>query len=276
MNTILQAIYDEGANCLRRGALGLVLFCAACSANATIDLDFGESDLSSELAASGTMSYTTAITTDGFLTAIYAQVVAETSFSGDGTSGSVGGDIYISQAGDTTTTYSLTLYQDSALTQIYSPSTDFSFDLFFYDIEGSGSSSTKYYEEITIYTASTAEYLSTTALTITKNTDGSVTASAYGTGLVDSSEGLDAFNGTEQANAAISFTFENTSTVVFDYTVVNEWGNGAGRTLLLDGNNLSFDGFTTETIEVVPEPMSALLICLAGSVCLFVRRRFIF
>ncbi|MEP4891515.1 MAG: PEP-CTERM sorting domain-containing protein [Aliiglaciecola sp.] len=76
----------------------------------------------------------------------------------------------------------------------------------------------------------------------------------------------------------MSFSFADTSTVLFDYTIVNTFSKG-NRNLVFDANDLSFDGFTTETLGVseateateIPEP-STIFLALFGMLCLGMRR----
>jgi hypothetical protein len=259
MNKLLQGIVSAS----------LLALTAVGTAHA-IDFDFGNS-VTDELQNYGTQSFTTAIATDDNGTDIYAQIVAQsTYYYGNAGSGSSLSDVTINQAAASTTTYLFTLYQNEALTEVYDPGLDYSFDLFFYDIDGHATG--MYYDEITVYSASVAEYTTSTALTITTNANGSVTANGY---LTDAIENTVAESGFTQAQAdvAISFTFENTSTVLFDYTVVNEMNDGS-RNLLIDGNDLSFDGFETTTTSVIPEPASILMIGVVSFGALFIRRRF--
>lgn len=235
--------------------------------NATIiDLDFGEVNLESEILSSNSLSFTSPAATFND-TSLYAQIVALTSYTDGGTttSGSVADDIIINQGGNTTTTYAFTLYENSEFTEVFSPDFDFAFNLFFYDIDGNRKFGDIYYDEVTVYTPSVVEYTTTTALTISENSDGSITASGKGTNAVDGQDGLDSFN-QAQADVAASFTFINTPTVIFDYTIVNTLNSGH-RNLLIDANNLSFDDFDTTTTNVttVPEPgMAGLMLIGLG------------
>ncbi|HBR94825.1 MAG TPA: hypothetical protein DEA90_11745 [Opitutae bacterium] len=253
---------------------GLGLLITTMSASAAIDLDFGELDLTSEMNSASTSSFSsTAIGNDG-ITDIYAQlsVVDGNGFTGD-FAGSAAGDVKIGQYRNTTTQYSLTLYQDAALSEIYAPASSFTYDLFFYDIDGHDDYGDQYYDVVTVYTPSVATYTTTTDLTITTNGDGSITASGKDTAAIDGQQGLTSFT-PEQADVAISFTFTDTATVIFDYTVINTNSTG-NRNLLIDANNLAFAEGTTETLEVVPEPAAFGLLCSAMSLAYVVvgRRR---
>jgi hypothetical protein len=252
---------------------GLGLLFSAMSANAAINLDFGDLDLYTEMSTSNTASFTTSIGTYGS-TEIYAQLVAVNSDYSGANAGSAAGDVKIGQTKNTTVQYSLTLYQDAALTEIFSPSESYSYDLFFYDIDGHDVYGTEYYDIVTVYTPGVATYTVDTDLTITTNADGSITASGYGTEAIDGQDGLTSFT-TEQENVAISFTFTDTATVIFDYTVVNTTSTINGdRNLLIDADNLTFVSETV-TQNIVPEPAAFGLLCSAMSLAYVVvgRRR---
>ncbi|MFC5051724.1 PEP-CTERM sorting domain-containing protein [Rubritalea spongiae] len=240
---------------------------------ASIDLNFGSVDKQTELNNDGTMSFTAPIANDG-TTDIYALIVAETSYTqgGSGGSGSAADDVKINQAPNTTTNFTLTLYQNEELTEVYDPGVSFSYDLFFYDIDGHNTEGDKYYDIVTVYTPSVVTYTTTTELTITNNADGSVTASGINTNGVPGQDGLTSFN-QAQADVAASFTFTDTASVNFDYTIVNNYNSGQ-RNLLIDGGNLTFGTFDTDTTTVtaVPEPSSTMLLGL-GSLALILRRR---
>ena len=237
-----------------------------------IDFDFGNLNLESEIKSNGTLSFSNEIGFDGE-TSVYAQVVALTNYQDGGkvTSGSVSGDVRINQKSNTTTSYAFTLYQDANFNEIYSPSSNFSFDLFFYDVDGHDTQGNEYYDVVTVYTPSIAEYTTTTALTISQSDNGAATASGIGTNAIDGQFGLDDFT-QDQADVAISFNFTNTATILFDYTIVNTFNNG-NRNLVFDANDLDFSGFTTQTLAVttVPEPASYSLLLL-GMLCVSMRR----
>lgn len=252
----------------------LVLLFIAKAQASLIEFDFGNNILETEITTQGSLSFTNAVANDG-TTNIYAQIVAETHYQDGGAipSGAVLGDIRINQKRNSTTTYSFTLYQDAALTQLYAPTTPYQFDLFFYDIDGHNKHGDKYYDEVRVYTPSVIEYTASTLLSIIHNTDGSITASGYGTPSVKGQNGLVVFN-QQQADVAASFTFTNTSQVLFDYTIVNQHSNG-NRNLLIDANDLSFSGFTTtrESITQVPEPASISLMVLSLGLLLMRSRK---
>ena len=130
-----------------------------------INFDFGEVNLESEILSSSSLSFTSPAATFNDIS-LYAQIVALTSYTNGGstTSGSVADDIRINQAGNTTTTYAFALYEDSEFTEVFSPDFDFSFDLFFYDIDGNKKYGDIYYDEVTVYTPSVVEYTTTTEL----------------------------------------------------------------------------------------------------------------
>ena len=248
---------------------GFGLLITTMSASAAIDLDFGILDLTTEMNNSNEASYNAKPIGNDGTTDIYAQLTVAGSFSGD-FAGSAAGDVKIGQLQNTTSQYSLTLYQDAALTEVYAPTESFSYDLFFYDVDGHDDYGDQYYDVVTVYTPSVATYTTTTDLTITSNIDGSITASGYGTDAIDGQSGLESFT-SEQEDVAISFTFTDTATVIFDYEVVNTYSAG-DRNLLIDANNLEFTG-STETLDVVPEPAAFGLLCSVVSLAYVIVRR---
>ena len=80
----------------------------------------------------------------------------------------------------------------------------------------------------------------------------------------------------EQANAMVSYTVINQSSVEFIYTVIlGSSGTAEGRNLLIDGGSLNtaLDSFDPETGDVVPEPATALILFLTGAFAMFHRQR---
>ncbi|MDQ8205951.1 hypothetical protein QEH52_00390 [Coraliomargarita sp. SDUM461003] len=264
--------------------------CVGVSVHAAIDLDFGSVDLQSTLTSDGVMSYGVVSSyEDNGVSDIYAQISAINSYSeGSGGSGGAAGDVRINQIGNTTTTYKLSLFQDAGYTELFDPGSSFSFDLFFYDVDGFSSPSgiksdseaatatyyDTYYDVITVYTASSYELTTSSRLLLSQDSStGALTVSGQDSGGVAGQEGLTSF-AQYQADVAISFTFTDQAEVLFDYQVVdNRPGSNSNRNLLFDGNNLSFDGFTT-TEGTVPEPsVFAVIAGLCGFATALGRRR---
>ncbi|MGE9270947.1 MAG: PEP-CTERM sorting domain-containing protein [Verrucomicrobiales bacterium] len=260
----------------------------------SLDLDFGNADLQTNLSFTGVIDYgVVSYGVDNGYSDVYARLsvvsTAGNSYSAgtDGGSGGAVGDGKINQAGNTSTQYVLSLYEDSGYTQLFDPGTSFSFDLFFYDIDGASDSDPitsnaeaanatyydDYYDIVTVYTASTYEVTADSRLDISTDPfTGAVSASGIDGGGVEGQAGLTSFE-LYQANVAISFTFTDEAEIYFGYEVVGDGGTTSGRNLLFDGNNLTFDGIDTP-IGAVPEPSSfAALAALLGLASGFHRRR---
>ncbi len=214
---------------------------------AMLNLDFGTQNLQPELDSSDQMSF--GDIAEG-ATDVYARITTDSSYiyGSEETSGGIAGDARINQQAGGAATFTLSLYSDSGYTTLYDPGQSFTYNLFFYDIDGESI----YHDEITMFTAASYEVTDTTELGLTPNVDGSLTVSGANTSPsnVAGEAGLATLT-QDQADASISFTFTDQNQVVFEYNVIGS--TNRKRNLLFDGNNLTFSGFDTDTGTVVPE-----------------------
>ena len=214
-------------------------------------------------------------------TGINASVIAESAYTSNNPSnnGSINGDIRINAATNASAKMSITLWDASAGTGFdtqYNPGVNYDWNLNFFDLDGRPASS---WDVVTLMTEGEYAVSENSGLGLTTSDLGHVSFRGRGIGdNVPGEAGLSTPITEEQANAMVSYTVENLSSVEFTYTVVlGSSGTAAGRNLLIDGGslNIALDPFSpvTGTVVAVPEPSSlaAILLTLMGS--MFYRRR---
>ncbi|MGF1525177.1 MAG: VPLPA-CTERM sorting domain-containing protein [Candidatus Competibacterales bacterium] len=261
-------------------ALGLVAGAATSAHASSITLDFGAVNFPNfgEDASNLEMRF------DSVATGINASLTADAIFDGaDQFHGSVAGDLRVhTTPGDVNLTLSLfnAAIGDGYTSLFDNGGSAFSWDLMFYDIDANFNvNNGNRWDAVTLITPGTYTVTDTTALLVTQNADGSVAFSGEDAGNRSGQDGLNTFN-QAQADAAVLYTVSDTSVINFIYGVDIDGTATAGRNLLVDGGQLSFDGFGTVTGNVgapvsvpVPAPLSLIAAGIAGFGAIARRRR---
>lgn len=166
-----------------------------------------------------------------------------------------------------------------SFTDLYDPGENFAFRLVVYDLDGN-SSLQGGADLLTINGPFSYATADTTSINVTQLGTASYLFDADGIGEVPGQSGIQDFttgDGPNQLPISIYLEFNNISTFVFEYAVPNTpLGDGTGRNLLIDGNNISLGDFSPNpNLVFVPEPgFASYLFAFAVALLHLSKRRY--
>jgi len=176
-------------------------------------------------------------------------------------------DLRIHLGVDQETQFRFSLYDGSSnFTQLYTSPSEFKFSMVSYDLDGISSAGGGA-DYLTIEADNFAYGLSaSTSVNVINNSPTSATFHADGVGEVPGQAGIQDFvsgDGPAQLPVSVYLEFTNVNQFFFTYSVPNT-GNGSGRNLLMDGNDIQYADFmNSNPLIVIPEPSTLIMVGLA-------------